>query len=254
MNNNFRLYSSYYDLLYSDKDYSKEAAYVTGLIRAMNSDAVSILEYGCGTGNHARYMCEEQFNVTGLERSAEMVVLAKEKNINGFDPQCADITSFALNKKFDIVTALFHVISYLAENTALVNCFRCTNKHLDIGGHFIFDTWYGPAVYAQKPETRIKRLQNNEIEVVRLAEPVWHYERNTIDVNYEIFVTTKQEKITERFNETHPMRYFTIPEMELLAAHTGFELVKAEEFSTGNAPGTATWGVCFILKKINDVE
>ena len=253
MKNNFILYSSYYDLLYLDKNYASESGYVINLIRSLSNNSKTILEYGCGTGNHAKYFCDEGFTVIGLEKSEEMVDIAKRKCIPNFHPQIGDITSFEIDKKVDVVTALFHVISYLTSNEDLLNCFRITNRHLNEGGYLIFDVWYGPAVYTQQPTTRIKRLENDEIEFVRLAEPVWQYNRNVVDVNYEIIATNKKDKITERFSETHPMRYFTIPELELLAKQTGFEIVKVEEFLTGKAPDTSTWGVCFILNKIENV-
>jgi hypothetical protein len=46
------------------------------------------------------------------------------------------------------------------------------------------------------------------------------------------------------------MRYFTVPEVELIAAQTGFELLKTEELITKNVPSDNTWAICSILKKI----
>jgi hypothetical protein len=45
------------------------------------------------------------------------------------------------------------------------------------------------------------------------------------------------------------MRHFSIPEIHMLASFTGFELLKAEEFLSGNEPSENTWGVNFILRK-----
>jgi protein-L-isoaspartate O-methyltransferase len=65
--------------LYKDKNYTSEANYVVQLIKANHNTATQILELGCGTGNHAAILCKEKYSVTGLERSAEMVELAKQK-------------------------------------------------------------------------------------------------------------------------------------------------------------------------------
>jgi hypothetical protein len=46
------------------------------------------------------------------------------------------------------------------------------------------------------------------------------------------------------------MRHFSIPEIELLAKLTGFEIIKTEEFLSGETPGPNTWGVCFVLSKV----
>ena len=246
---NFNAYSRYYDLLYKDKNYTSEANYVVQLIKANHNTATQILELGCGTGNHAAILCKEKYSVTGLERSAEMVELAKQKKIENFEPIVADITNFSINNKFDVAVSLFHVISYLTSNNQLVECFNTVNKHLNEKGIFIFDVWYTPAVYMQKPETRVKRISDNAIQGTRIAESTIHFNENVVDVNYEIHIQNKVNGITEVHQEKHPMRHFSIPEIALLADLTNFTVIKTEEFGTQEKPSENTWGVCFVLQK-----
>jgi SAM-dependent methyltransferase len=246
---NFNAYSRYYDLLYKDKNYTSEANYVVQLIKANHNTATQILELGCGTGNHAAILCKEKYSVTGLERSAEMVELAKQKKIENFEPIVADITNFSVNNKFDVAVSLFHVISYLTSNNQLVECFNTVNKHLNEKGIFIFDVWYTPAVYMQKPETRVKRISDNAIQGTRIAESTIHFNENVVDVNYEIHIQNKANGITEVHQEKHPMRHFSIPEIALLADLTNFTVIKTEEFGTQEKPSENTWGVCFVLQK-----
>jgi SAM-dependent methyltransferase len=246
---NFNAYSRYYDLLYKDKNYTSEANYVVQLIKANHNTATQILELGCGTGNHAAILCKEKYSVTGLERSAEMVELAKQKKIENFEPIVADITNFSVNNKFDVAVSLFHVISYLTSNNQLVECFNTVNKHLNEKGIFIFDVWYTPAVYMQKPETRVKRISDNAIQGTRIAESTIHFNKNVVDVNYEIHIQNKANGITEVHQEKHPMRHFSIPEIALLADLTNFTVIKTEEFGTQEKPSENTWGVCFVLQK-----
>ena len=54
---NFAKYALCYDLLYRDKDYAAEAGYVGRMIRSATPAARSVLEFGCGTGRHARLLC-----------------------------------------------------------------------------------------------------------------------------------------------------------------------------------------------------
>ena len=139
---NFNQYSLYYDLLYRDKDYKGESDYVIELISEFNINASSIIELGCGTGSHAKYLSQSGFNITGIERSEEMVKEANLKNISNFDPIVGDICNFELNKKFDAAISLFHVISYLTDNNSLINCFKRVNQHLKPNGVFLFDIWF----------------------------------------------------------------------------------------------------------------
>ena len=70
---NFAKYALCYDLLYRDKDYAAEAGYAGRLIRSATPAARSVLEFGCGTGRHARLLCTRGFDVHGVDHSPEMV-------------------------------------------------------------------------------------------------------------------------------------------------------------------------------------
>ena len=78
----FGNYSKYYNLLYKEKNYQLETDYITDLINKYNSHVETILELGCGTGNHAEYLSRKGFNIHGGDRSEEMLNIAKiiEKN------------------------------------------------------------------------------------------------------------------------------------------------------------------------------
>lgn len=246
MDNNFNLYSKYYNLLYSSKDYYSEANYISECIKRYSPNVKTILEFGSGTGGHGSILQKMGFDIYGLERSKQMV---EEAMLRGFPCEQADITNFEIDRKFGCVISLFHVISYINDNASLEKVFRNASKCLNSGGLFIFDVWYTPAVYHKKPETRIKKVENEEISVIRMAEPEIHINKNMVDVNYSILVKDKSTDRWIEFQEKHPMRHFSIPELSLLATFTGFKLLKVEEFLTGNQPSENTWGINFILRK-----
>ena len=75
----FDAYSSYYDLLYRDKNYSAEAAYVLSLIRQCGTQPRTLLELGCGTGLHATAFAESGVDVTGVDISQTMLAKAEER-------------------------------------------------------------------------------------------------------------------------------------------------------------------------------
>lgn len=246
MNDNFNLYSKYYNLLYKNKGYKEEAYYISECIKRYFPNARTILELGSGTGGHGLILQRIGFEIYGLENSKSMV---EEAIRLGFPCEQADIVNIEMNRKFDTVISLFHVISYINENRSLEKVFRNASNHLEPGGLFIFDVWYSPAVYYQKPEVRIKKVENEEVSVIRMAEPVMQTNKNVVDVNYTILVKDKKSNTWIDFQEKHSMRHFSIPEIEFLAEISGFKLLKAEEFLTGNEPSERTWGVNFILMK-----
>ena len=97
MSKNFDRYSNYYDLLYAEKNYEKEASYVDHHIKNFIPEATTLLELGSGTGNHANHFCRAGYQITGIERSSEMAAIAKAKNIEGFEVIVDDMTSFDLD-------------------------------------------------------------------------------------------------------------------------------------------------------------
>jgi SAM-dependent methyltransferase len=243
----FNAYSRYYDLLYRDKDYVAEAEYIAGLLERFGVSGKRLLEFGSGTGKHGRLLAAHGYEVTGIERSAEMV--AQAETASGFSCEQGDICTVQLGQTFDAVLSLFHVVSYQTTNDAVQAVFARAAEHLEADGLFVFDVWYSPAVYAQKPVVRVKRMADDELEITRIAEPALHSNENRVDVNYNIFARDIASGAVETITETHPMRHYSLPELDLLAQMNGFAVLRTEEFLTGNSPSEGTWSVCLVMKR-----
>jgi SAM-dependent methyltransferase len=211
----FSQYSYYYDLINQDKDYFKESIYIIDLIKKYNPKAMTILNFGCGTGKHDKYFSESGFNVTGVDLSKEMIAIAKSNNSDqNISYQIGDITRINLNKKFDVITALFHVINYQSSNETLEAFFKNANEHLNSNGILVFDFWYGTAVLNEKPSVRIKKAENNKVKIIRISEPNLITEENVVNVKFEIFIESKTTHIISNIQEFHKMRYLFIPEIK----------------------------------------
>ncbi len=253
----FDNYSKYYDLIYSDKDYQGESDYILNLIKRYSSQAQKVLELGCGTGHHAELLVKQNLSVQGIDLSEKMLQCAierREKLPENFKHHLkfsqGDIRHFNLNQTFDVALALFHVISYQTSNNDLMEVFATVRKHLKQGGIFIFDVWYGPTVLTDRPVVRVKRCENDLIQVTRIAEPEMLPNENIVNVKYDIDIYDKEKKTHEKIDELHRMRYLFTPEIMLILESTGFALLGAEEWMSGDTPGFDTWGVCFIVKGI----
>ena len=251
---NFKLYSKYYDLLYKEKDYKLESEYVTNILNRYTSSKInSIIELGCGSGGHAKYLANKKLRITGLDQSEEMIHLANSKNINNFEGLVSDISNFEISKKFDCAISLFHVMSYLTQYELFLNTLKCVNKHLNPDGIFFFDCWFTPAVLNLKPSLKVKSISDSEYFVTRIAEPKINYLTNTVSIDFKIFIEDLRNSTISSFDELHKMRHFSILELDLLAKMAGFEILQTEEFLTGKFPSENTWAISVILKKINEL-
>jgi len=250
--NIFGNYSKYYNLLYRDKDYAGEVEHVHSLIQKYNPRAKSVLDLGCGTGRHDFLLAEKGYSVTGVDMSEEMLAIANSQlSTFSYEPSTLtfaldDIRAIRLNKTFDAVISLFHVMSYQTTNKDLKATFKTVKAHLKTGGIFIFDCWYGPAVLTDRPAVRVKRMEDEEIVVTRIAEPVMHPKENVVDVNYHIFIKDMLQGSYEEVKETHRMRYLFEPELDMMLRLEGLEIIHSEEWKSAKEPGFDNWGVYFI--------
>lgn len=252
---NFKAYSKYYDLLYTDKDYSAEATYIDALIKRHAPAAKYILELGCGTGAHAEHLARMGYHVRGIDMSAGMIERAQRRLVKLPDDiaqrlsfSVSDIRNARLEKTYDITIALFHVMSYQNTNRDLMKVLQTAYDHLKINGFFLFDYWYGPSVLTELPETRVKRFENNAIHVTRIAEPEIHFNHNVVDVNYAITVKEKHSDAITELTEKHAMRYLFLPEIEQ-CADPRFIVERHYEWLKDSAPNHRSWTALTVLKK-----
>jgi SAM-dependent methyltransferase len=251
----FGNYARYYNLLYRDKDYAREAQFVHHLIQKYASNSQSILELGCGTGNHAFLLAEMGYQIHGVDLSTDMLQqardrissLPKDRSLQ-LEFSQADMRNFQLNQKFDAAIALFHVMSYQTTNQDLQATLSTVKQHLKPGGIFIFDFWYGPAVLCDRPTARIKRLEDDHIKVVRIAEPIMHPNHNVVDVNYQILIQDRRKGDVEELRETHSMRYLFKPELGLLLERNQLEMLEFSEWITGEETSDRTWNVYCVCR------
>jgi SAM-dependent methyltransferase len=247
----FNEYARYYDLFYRDKDYYGEAEYVHGLIQSHAPGARSLLNLGCGSGAHDRFLVDLNYTVTGVDLSDTMLTIAQQRAAGNdvFDYHQGDIRSIRLNKSFDAVISLFHVMSYQVTNEDVISSFTTARSHLNTGGLFIFDCWYGPAVLTDLPGMRLKEIENENFRVVRIAQPAMRPNDNVVEVEYRFFIqenTVSNHELRER----HVMRYFFPPELKLICRHTHFSLINSFGWLSGNKPDMSTWYACFVCQAV----
>lgn len=244
----FDRYSRYYDLLYRDKNYEAEAAFVQGLIAQHSPGCRTMLELGCGTGLHGAALAQRGYSVHGVDLSEEMLARAQKRRNNELSFARGDVRDLRLGRTFDAVISLFHVVSYQTTNADLRAIFATARSHLREGGVFVFDCWYGPAVLTDRPVVRVKRMEDEVTRVTRIAEPTMHPNECTVDVAYQMFVEDRASGAVDQIAELHRMRYLFRPEIDLLAQAAGLQIVQACEWLTGRPLGENTWSACFVAR------
>jgi len=225
----FRDYARYYDLLYGDKDYVVECDFVVRLFEAFSCVKVkSVLDVGCGTGQHAIVLGRRGYRVTGIDASSTVIELARAKaGQEGVDLRAivADVREFNVQERFDACVAMFAVMNYLRRNEDLTKAIKQIRTHLVEGSLFIFDCWNGLAVLRQLPSVRVKRIAEGGRVLVRIAEPELDAVNHLCTVNYRLIVS-EGRNIIDEIEESHIMRFLFPQEVVHYLEDSGFEVLK----------------------------
>jgi len=245
----FGNYAHYYDYLHQGKNYGQECDFIEQLIDTYRTptekSAYSIIDVGCGSGNHSLELSRRGYNVVGIDISEAMVkhATAKANTANLPVPfHCSDVNTFTPAEPYDAALAMFSVIGYQTSNQEQLRFLRSIRRLLKPDGLFICDFWYAPAVLSIGPETRIREITSGDYDILRVAKPELRPTDGTTVINYRVYVFNKDGEIVERFEEVHVIRYFSCNELHLLADMTGFNILRVCEFpDISTAVSINTW-------------
>ena len=244
------VYSEVYDSLYQDKDYLAECDLLEQVFRHYGSQEVkTILDLGCGTGNHLVPLAQRGYRMTGIDRSENMLAIAQEKaqrHSLAVDLRCSGVRSLSLDRTFDAVLMMFAVLGYHIENADVAAALAVSRRHLRLGGLLIFDVWYGPAVLAQQPTDRVKVIPMADGSILRAASEKLDVRRHTCRVCYHLWHLQGSRLVAET-DEKHVMRYFFPMELEYYLDQAGFDLARLGAFpDIERDPDAITWNVMAI--------
>jgi SAM-dependent methyltransferase len=129
-------FARFYDQVMGDRRPTIER--VRGYLRRYLPGAGTLLELGCGTGAVLAGLADGM-SVTGVDRSPEMLAAAAARNLPGVRLVEADITSFSLGARFDVVICVFDTLNHLPTFDAWAAMFGQVDAHLAGDGLFVFD-------------------------------------------------------------------------------------------------------------------
>ena len=138
--------------------------------RLGNSQAKSLLDICCGTGQLALHFLEHGYSVTGLDISPAMLDYARDNCRTYLDSGQArfvlgDAAHFDVEAGYGLAVSTYDALNHLPDAAALDGCFHATFAALLKGGWFIFDLntrrglrqWSGMSVNDQEDLTLITR-------------------------------------------------------------------------------------------------
>lgn len=242
-------YSNYYDKIYKEKDYEKEAIFIKNVIKKYSQLKVEdILSLGCGTASHDIILAKNGFKILGVDMSKKMIEIAEQKAKKervDIRFKIADIMNFNISAKFDFAMAMFNIAGYMTENDKMEKMLKNVSKSLKNNALFVFDCWYGPAVLKDRPSDRVKEFDYNGKKITRKTSQKLDIEKSIIDIDFELSENGKTIA-----KENHKMRFWFFKELEYFLNKNGFKLLKICNFLDLNSKiSEDNWNIFVIAKK-----
>ncbi len=199
----------YYDRIYHFVDYRKQAEWFCRLIqRYKRSPGKSVLDVCCGTGTHAALLTKYSFAVTGLDISKEILMEAR-RNYPTTKFIQADMRTFSLKKKFDVILCFFNSILYNSSFCELRTTIANFANHLQPGGVVIFDTVdKGIGIHSQA-----QKFEYCEKDLKIEFSPRWVYVPGHRFMDLRVDFKIVEGTDIREFEDNHVMGAFSLDEI-----------------------------------------
>ncbi|WUI00917.1 class I SAM-dependent methyltransferase [Spirillospora sp. NBC_00431] len=211
------------------KDYAGEAELATKLIKERNPSASSLLDVACGPGAHLVHFIGSFERVAGVDLSADMVRVARERLGEGVPVSQGDMRDFRLDRTFGAVTCMFSSIAYSADTAELEAALGCLAGHLEPGGVVVVEPWWFPENFVSGyVGGSVVTVEGRTI--ARVSHSVVDGRATRMDVHYT--VASSDEGI-RHFVDQHRMSLFGKAEYEAAFTRAGCSVEYFESETVG---------------------
>ena len=239
-------FSIYYDEIYSSYDYEGDCEYLQRLFdRYCKTMPKSVLDLGCGTGNHSIPLALKGFNVSGLDLSKRQIesAMKKAQKHNVTDKTQflhGDMRNFSLEKQFDASIIMFGSFGYLLSDEDVKNALERINLHLKSNGLLVLEFWAIGGLKHEASERGYRtwdKIETPEHVIIRIAESKFDEGKCALRVQFD-FIVYSEKTVIDEFSETHMLRLYSLGELRTFLLNAGFEIVgifETESFDQAKA-------------------
>jgi SAM-dependent methyltransferase len=226
----------YYDLLYSNHDYDGDCALVERLMAKQGFEApVSILDIGCGTGQHTLRFTERGHRAVGIDVSGGMLERARTKSRElGLDIEFhkQDMREMELDSTFDCAICLFGAFARLYTSQDISIFFHRLGKFLRPGGLMVLD--FVNAEGFIDGHKSWKAIQDDDRHIILLDISTLSG-RKARD-HHEIYVF-EGNFLVDSFVEEHDLQIHTFHDIEEILGKNGYTILYPENSRSGSRVG-----------------
>ncbi|SIQ25160.1 class I SAM-dependent DNA methyltransferase [Peribacillus simplex] len=211
-----------YDELMKDAPYEKWLMILTAKLEQYGIGGRKVLDLACGTGEMTVELAQHGFEVTGVDLSDEMLLVANEKavklglSIPLFQQNMAELEGLG---QFDCVTIFCDSLNYLRDEEDIVKTFSRVHEHLKDGGLFLFDVH---SIYKMEEIFRDNTFAVNGEEVSYIWDCFPGEEPYSVEHDLSFFVRDDESGLYDRFDELHYQRTYPVEQYKKWLEQAGF--------------------------------
>jgi len=238
-----------YDFLMADVPYEKWLDFLIFEKKRFHVSGKRVLELACGTGELSIKLAKNGFQVTGVDLSGDMLMVAREKadregeDIYLFEQDMAALEGLGL---FDIAVIFCDSLNYLATPEEIQNTFLNVYDHLESDGLFLFDV-HSPYKVNHVFLDETFSFADEDIAYIWNCFPGEH--PHSIEHELTIFVQDERSGKFDRFEELHKQRTYPLEAYESWLENAGFSVLAVTADFTGESPDNSSERLFFTCKK-----
>lgn len=221
----------YYDMLYSwFRNYRLEAEFLHKLFSSFDTKINSVLDVGCGTGNHLLALQHYFYSLTGIDISSEMLSLAKLKiainsNISLIK---GNILNPPLDKNhFDAIYSLFSLVYNFYPFNNLLQFFSNVRELLKPDGFFILEVLNNINYKKKYSKPQFYYLGNHKWKKYKISTHVYPYFDKHRLLHMNLFHIINNPKGNElRLKTKHILCMYDIHQLKIAAKKNYLSPVK----------------------------
>lgn len=192
----------FYDRLYAFKDYGAAAERLRGVVRARRPGARSILDVACGTGRQLEALAGDFAAMEGLDLDPNLLAIARGR-LPGVPLHEGDMTTFDLDRRFDVVTCLFSSIAYVRTADRMRDAIARMAAHLEPGGVLLVEPWFSVESYWTGTITA-NHVDDPDLKISWMYVSERREHLSVLDIHYMVGTPDG----IETFSEVHEMGLF----------------------------------------------
>ena len=204
-------------------EYSKRiAGLLPSVLRKLKVSPTKILDLACGEGTFATIMAKKGYNVTGVDRSTEMLRFARQRaKKSRVDVRFVrrDMRSLKFREEFDLVTSWYDALNYLLTLRDLERTFKGVYEALHRQGLFIFDmnTIHALAKLWQQYPSAVEQDTPKYFSIHRPS-----YDKNRLIATLKITGFVRRNGAWTRVDEDHREKGYTLTQIKKSLKRAGF--------------------------------